>query len=82
MIRDLSLDHDIKSAFTITAIFPRGTSLIGKSVRDFFKTKGFIGIFDGFFLKTKGFLPKVYEILESEMPLEFFHVSTLFQNLE
>ena len=42
--------------------FPRGTSLIGNSVRDFFRTKGFTRIFDGFFLKTKGFLPKVYEI--------------------
>ena len=40
-----------------------------KSVRDFFRTKGFIRIFDGFFLKTKGFLPKVYEIFWSEMPL-------------
>ena len=48
---------------------PRGTSLIGKSVRDFFRTKGFTRIFDGFFLKTKGFLPKVYEIFGSEMPL-------------
>ena len=48
---------------------PRGTSLIGKSVRDFFKTKGFLRIFDGFFLKTKEFLPRVYEILGSEMPL-------------
>ena len=47
----------------------RGTSLIGKIVRDFFRTKGFIRIFDGFFLKTKGFLPKVYEIFGSEMPL-------------
>ena len=25
---------------------------------------------DGFFLKTKGFLPKVYNIFGSEMPLE------------
>ena len=48
---------------------PRGTSLIGKSVRDFFRTKEFIRIFDGFFLKTKGFLSKVYEIFWSEMPL-------------
>ena len=48
---------------------PRGTSLIGKSVRDFFRTKGFKRIFDGFFLKTKGLLPKVYEIFGSEMPL-------------
>ena len=28
----------------------------------FSKTKGFLRILDGFFLKTKGFLPKVYEI--------------------
>ena len=41
-----------------------------KSVRDFFRTKGFIRIFDGFFLKTKGFLPKVYEIFWSEVPLD------------
>ena len=40
----------------------RGTSLIGNSVRDFCRTKGFTRIFDGFFLKTKGFFPKVYEI--------------------
>ena len=55
---------------------PRGTSLIGKSVRDFFRTKGFIWIFDGFFLKTKGFLPKVYEIFGSEVSLGF-HPKTL-----
>ena len=48
---------------------PRGASLIGKSVRDFFRTKGFKRIFDGFFLKTKGLLQKVYEIFGSEMPL-------------
>ena len=52
----------------------RGTSLTRKSVRDFFKTKGFIRIFDGFFLKTKGFLPKVYEIFRSEIPLGPWHV--------
>ena len=50
---------------------PRGTSLIGKSVRDFIRRKGFKRIFDGFFLKTKGFLPKVYEIFGNEMPLAF-----------
>ena len=43
------------------------------SVRDFFRTKAFIRIFDGFFLKTKGFLPKVYEIFGSEMPLDLVH---------
>ena len=41
------------------------------SVRDFSRTKGFIRIFEGFCLKTKGFLPKVYEIFGSEMPLGF-----------
>ena len=35
----------------------------------FFRTKGFLRIFDGFFLQTKGFLPKAYEIFWSEMPL-------------
>ena len=47
----------------------RGTSLIEKSEQDYFRTKGFIRILDGFFLKTKGFLPKVYKIFGSEMPL-------------
>ena len=47
----------------------RGTSLIRKRIRDFFRTKGFTRIFNGFFLKTKGFLPKVYEIFGSEMSL-------------
>ena len=32
-----------------------GISLLRKSVRDFFRTKGFLRIFDGFFLQTKGF---------------------------
>ena len=35
----------------------------------FLRTKEFIRIFDGFFLKTKGFLPKFYEIFGSEIPL-------------
>ena len=61
---------------------PRGTSLIGKSVRDFFKTKGFIWIFDGFFLKTKGFLPKVYEIFGSEMPLALCMVQSRGQQFK
>ena len=56
------------------AEFSRGTSLIGKSVRDFFRSKVFIRIFDGFFFKTKGFLPKVYEIFGSELPLENFRL--------
>ena len=54
---------------SLSQTYARGTSLIGKSVRDFFRTKGIIRIFDGFFLKTKGFLPKLYEIFGSEMPL-------------
>ena len=67
--------------------YSRGTSLIGKSVRDFFRAKGFIRIFDGFFMKTKGFLPKVYEILGSGMPLEITvsiasnKVAILWQNV-
>ena len=40
-----------------------------KSVRDFFRTKGFMRIFDAFFLRIKRFLPKGYEIFGSEMPL-------------
>ena len=39
----------------------RGVSLFRKSARDSFTTKGFLRIFGGFFLETKGFLPKVYE---------------------
>ena len=55
-----------------TLLFPaRGSSLLRKSVRDFFRTKGFLRIFDGFFWQTKGFLPKAYKILWSEMPLGF-----------
>ena len=33
-----------------------------KKGTSFFRTKGFFNIFDGFFLKTKGFLPEAYEI--------------------
>ena len=56
-----------------TPYFPRGTSLNGYSVRDFFRTKGLVRIWDGFFLKTKGFSPKVYEIFGSETPLVIFY---------
>ena len=34
-----------------------------KKRTSFFRTKGFFHIFDGFFLKTKGFLPGAYEVL-------------------
>ena len=37
----------------LLGVQPRGTSLIGKSVRDIFRTKGFIRIFDGIFLESK-----------------------------
>ena len=47
---------------------PRGTSLIGISVRDFFRTKGFIRIFDGFFLKTKGFCRRCTRFLGVKCP--------------
>ena len=63
-------------------IDPRGTSLIGKCVRDFFKTKGFKRILDGFFLKTKGFLLKVYEIFGSEMPLTLTCLQKEFHEYE
>ena len=48
-------------------LFPFGSPSEGqftywKSVRDFFKTIGYMRIFDGFFLEAKEFLPKVYEI--------------------
>ena len=55
---------------SVLKIYAEGQFTYWKSVRDFFRTKGFIRIFDGFFLKTKGFLPKVYEIFWSEMPLD------------
>ena len=40
----------------------RGNLLIRKSVRDFVRIKGYLGIFDGFLLKTKAFSPMVCEI--------------------
>ena len=59
------------------ALILRGISLLEKNVREFLRTKGTSRIFDGLLLKTKGFLPKVYE--GSEMPLVFLknclHVS-------
>ena len=33
--------------------------------------------FYGFFLQTKGFLPKAYEIFWSEMPLDLMHYGNL-----
>ena len=47
---------------------PRDTSLIGKSVRDFFRTKGFIRIFDGFFLKKKDFCQRCTRFLGVKCP--------------
>ena len=41
-----------------------------KAFENFFRTKGFMRIIDGFPLNTKGFLQNVYEFLGSEMPLE------------
>ena len=56
----------------------RGLSLLRKSVRDFFRTKGFLRIFDGFSWQTEGFLPKAYEIFRSEMPLAYEEVILIF----
>ena len=61
--------HDVQQGREIAHENARGISLLQKSVRDFFRTKGFLRIFDGFFFQTKGFLPKAYEIFWSEMPL-------------
>ena len=47
---------------------PGRMTLIGRSVRNFFKTKGFIRNFDGFFLKTKGFLPRCTRFLGVKCP--------------
>ena len=41
----------------------------------FFQNKRIYTGFDGFFLKTKGFLPKMYKIFGSEMPRGGFSVS-------
>lgn len=49
---------------------PRGILLFRDSARDFFRTKGFLRIIDGFFLKTIEILPKTYKIFGSEMPLD------------
>ena len=41
-----------------------------KAYEIFSEQKDFFRIFDGFFLQTKEFSPKAYEIFWSEMPLE------------
>ena len=51
---------------------PRGTSLIGKAYEIFSEQKDL----DGFFLKTKGFSPKVCEIFRSEMLLVVSYADT------
>ena len=47
----------------------RGSTSPKRSTR-FSKTVGFLGISRGFFLKTNGFLPKVYRILPGVAPGE------------
>lgn len=46
----------------------RGISLLRKSVRDFFRTKGFFLIFAGFFLKTQNFCQRCAWFLEVKSP--------------
>ena len=53
---------DMTKSRTLFRKDPEGHFTHWKKRTRFFRTKGFIQIFDGFFLKTKGFLPKVYEI--------------------
>ena len=48
--------------FLLFLIKIEGHFTLSKKRMRFFRTKGFLRIFGGFFLKTKGFLPKVYEI--------------------
>ena len=57
--------------FESVAIFQGALHSLEKRMR-FFQNKGFLRILDGFFLKTKRFLPKVYKIFWSEMPLAIF----------
>ena len=52
------------------ALLQRGASLTRKSVRHFFRTREFFNDFR----ENKGFLPKVYEIFGSEMPLGFYGI--------
>ena len=47
---------------TMPAALVEGGLTLPKKHTRFFRKKGLIGIFGGFFLKTKGFSPKVYEI--------------------
>ena len=57
----------------ITNVFIEGHFTPSKKRTRFFRTKGFLRIFDGFFLQTKGFLPQAYEIFWSEMPLGVYN---------
>ena len=47
----------------------RPISRLQKSVRDLFKTNGFLRILMDLLSETNKFLPKVYEVFWSEMPL-------------
>ena len=49
--------------------YPRGISLLRKSVRDFFRTKGFYGFFMDFPCKQKDFCQRRTRFFWSEMPL-------------
>ena len=60
-----------KLRFSLSKQRPKRGALrsLEKEYEIFFRTKGLTRIFNGFLLKTKGFLPKVYGIFGSEMPL-------------
>ena len=62
----LSQTDDSETNFYLACC--EGLHSLEKAYEDFFRTRGFMRIFDGFSLKTKGFLPNVYEIFGSEMP--------------
>ena len=52
----------------ILNLSPRGITLMQKGVRDFFRTKGFLRIFDGFFLKQRDFCQRCTRFLWVKCP--------------
>ena len=62
-------------------VFPEGHSTHWKKRARVFQHKRIYTDLDGSFLKTKGFLTKVYEIFGSEMPLGFSNVQTSLKQL-
>ena len=74
--RIYSGSFSLKTAFLPLIVFKEKRQMRGAlhslevAYEIFFRTKGFPRTFEGFFLKTKGFLPKVYESFVSEIPVK------------